>query len=586
MLKKAGYFWGIVGLIVGMFAVTVWAGSPDVLSQNDVRLYRRALKAYEAADIKTGDKAAGQIKDDSLKGYLLYTKYFSKGYRTKANQVVQWLNAYGDLPLAPDMYALGEQKKAKLPKRKPKGIFGGASGSCSYVAREDPIDLLSGRSFSYLNGAKRKQAVRDMAQIARYLRRGKTLNAKRLIESDTVRQRFSKTDWDAARTALAFSYFLDGENDQALSLSRAVLKRSASQFPQAAWTAGLVSWRMNQTKDAADYFHQALIHPKVYPLLQASAAFWEARARLKLGQFEQVGDLLEIAAKHQRTFYGILAMRLLGRDLRHVWDAPPRPEDDMSADFSHPALNRFYALKQIGRDEWAARELSKVYLESDNQSKSILLMISEQNDFADELVMISGKLKNDNVRYPAPNWTPKDGWQADKALVFAFVLQESCFNTRAKSAVGALGLMQIMPQTGRELARLLQYPWSLKRLNDPAYNLSLGQNYLLRLMKRPEIQGNLMFTALSYNAGPGNLIKWKKKMDFKDDPLLFLESIPSRETRGFVERIMVNYWIYRSLMEQPLVSLDETVAGRWPIYNSFETQESATKEALSGNVVK
>lgn len=563
----------IISILI-VWGISVHATSPSILNKTDVRLYRQALKAYESADIKTGDKVSKKIQNNTLKGYLLYTKYFSKGYRTKPSQIVQWLNAYEDLPIASDMYVLGQQKKASLPPKKPHDLYGSASGSCSYVAREDPIDLLYGRSFSYLNEKKRKQAQRDMRQIARYLRRGKTLNAKQLIESDKVRKTFSKTDWDATRTALAFSYFLDGENDQALALSNAVLKRSGSQFPQAAWTAGLVSWRLNKTQEAAEYFHKALTHPKVYPLLQAGAAFWEARSRLKLGQFEQVGELLEIAAQHQRTFYGILAMRLLGRDLQHVWDAPPRPEDDVTADFSHPALTRFYALKQIGREEWASKELAKLYLESDNQSKSILLMISEQNDFSDELIMISGKLKNDKVRYPAPNWTPKDGWRVDKALVFAFVLQESCFNTRAKSAVGALGLMQIMPKTGRELARILKYPWSLRHLNDPAYNLSLGQNYLLKLMQREGINGNLMFTALSYNAGPGNLIKWKQKMNFNDDPLLFLESIPSRETRGFVERIMVNYWIYRSLMNQPLISLDETATGRWPIYTTFETAVS------------
>lgn len=567
----------ILGIIV-ICGLSVHATSPNILNETDVRLYRQALKSYESADIKTGDRVSKKIKDNTLKGYLLYTKYFSKGYRTKSSQIVKWLESYKDLPVAPDMYALGQQKKTLLSPEKPRDIYGSASGSCSYVEREDPIDLLYGRSFSYLNEKKRKQAQRNMRQIARYLRRGKTLNAKQLIESDKVRKTFSKTDWDATRTALAFSYFLDGENDQALALSNSVLNRSGSHFPQAAWTAGLVSWRLNKTQEASEYFHKVLTHPKVYPLLQASAAFWEARSRLKLGQFERVGELLEIAAQHQRTFYGILAMRLLGRDLQHVWDTPPHPEDDVTADFSHPALTRFYALKQIGREEWASKELAKLYLESDNQAKSILLMISEQNDFSDELVMISGKLKNDKVRYPAPNWMPKDGWRVDKALVFAFVLQESCFNARAKSAVGALGLMQIMPKTGRELARILKYPWSLRHLNDPAYNLSLGQNYLLKLMQREGINGNLIFTALSYNAGPGNLIKWKQKMDFNNDPLLFIESIPSRETRGFVERIMVNYWIYRSLMNQPLESLDETAAGHWPIYNAFETSVSQ-KEA-------
>ena len=89
----------------------------------------------------------------------------------------------------------------------------------------------------------------------------------------------------------------------------------------------------------------------------------------------------------------------------------------------------------------------------------------------------------------------------------------------------------------------------------------------MRLMDEyPQVQINLIFLAVAYNAGPGNLNKWKNKMSYQGDPLLFLESIPSKETRGFVERILVNYWTYRHLMEASLDTLDAVVRGEWPIY--------------------
>ena len=56
-------------------------------------------------------------------------------------------------------------------------------------------------------------------------------------------------------------------------------------------------------------------------------------------------------------------------------------------------------------------------------------------------------------------------------------------------------------------------------------------------------------------------------MDYQNDPLLFLEVIPSKETRGFVERILMNYWVYRNLMGQSLQTLDDVVQGNWPIYD-------------------
>ncbi len=546
-----------------------WSASQAVLSNQDVKSYQRILKAHETGDIKTAKKLTTNLENKLLLGYVLYDRYFSKHYKTSKKEISNWLKSYADLPVAVDIYELGRQKKASLPQ-KPKGIFGGNAGTCSAVFRPEPIDLLRDRSFSYLSTERRKKAQKIMKQIYRYINRGKTLNARQLIESKDAQNLFSYTDHDAARTALAFSYFIDGEDEKGYDFITNVLKHSADEIPQAHWVAGLISWRQNKWERAATHFANAANHKKTYPLLKASASFWAARAYLKLGQYPQVGDYLEKAAGYPRLFYGILAMRLLAQDLGHVWDEPPEIDDDVQAHFSHPALTRFYALRQIGRDEWAQKELSKLYLEADAEAKGILLMISQKNDFDDDLLAMTGTLGDGSTRYPAPNWTPKDGWKVDKALVYAFVRQESCFNKRAESSVGALGLMQIMPDTGRELARSLSYPFQKKLLKEPEYNLSLGQNYLLRLMNLPAVGNNLMFVAVAYNAGPGNLIKWKKKMDYRNDPLLFLESIPSKETRSFVERIVVNYWIYRNLMGQALTSLDATANGTWPTYTSIE----------------
>ncbi len=549
-------------LLLG-FALPTVAG-PAILSDRDVAAYQRILKAHQANDFKTAKKVEGTIKDKLLMGYVLYDRYFSKGYRTKGTEIVNWLNKYSDLAVASDVYALGVQKKAKLPPR-PRGIFGGNSGACLGVQRIEPIDLIRGLSFSYLNAANRQKAQRIMRQIERYILAGKTLNAKRVIEEKTTKKLLSKRDLLLARTALAFSYFIDDADLLAMEQLRPVLD-SGMEIPLAWWTAGLVSWRQENYPQAGDYFEKVAKAKTAYPLLKNAGAVWAARSLLKQGKYQAVGAYLEQAASFPRTFYGLLAMRMLGQDLSHVWDEPATPSDDVIGDFSHPALTRFYALRQIGADEWAQKELAKLYLEADTEAQGILLMISQKNGFADDLLGIAGTLNGDEARYPAPNWTPQDGWKVDKALVFAFVRQESCFNKRAESAMGALGLMQIMPQTGREQAALLQMPWKRQKLKEPAYNLSLGQNYLLRLMASEAVQNNLIFTAVAYNAGPGNLMKWKKKMNYNDDPLLFLESIPSKETRSFVERIIVNYWIYRSLMGASLQSLDDVVQGNWPMY--------------------
>ncbi len=562
-----GRIWGLI-----CFCLIGWGTTgrtESVLTAADVATYRHIFQAQHQGRFQKADTLRNKLANKVLDGYVLYDRYFSPHYKTKKNEITTWLTRYGDWAVAPDVYALGKQKKATLPIPAPKGIFGGKAGTCSAVFRPEPIDLLRNPAFSYLSGEKRTRARRAARRMYRALNRGKTMNARLILESEDVQDLFSRTDYDSARTALAFSYFIDGMDDKALAYVVPALKRSGDSIPLAYWVAGLAAWRTEDYAAAATYFAAAAEHKKKYPLLEAGASVWAARSYLKNGDYERVVPYLERASRYPRLFYGILAMRLLAQDLGHVWDEPALPNDDVSADFSHPALERFYALQQVGKKDWAERELSQLYLNADDEAKGILLMISQQRGFASDLLVLTGTLGDGSTRYPAPNWTPKDGWKVDKALVYAFVRQESCFNKRAESAVGALGLMQIMPATGRELAQILQYPFRKQLLKEPEYNLSLGQNYLLRLMDMPTVGNNLMFLAVAYNAGPGNLNKWKKKMKC-EDPLLFLESIPSRETRSFVERIVVNYWIYRNLMGQPLASLDTVAGGDWPCYQALE----------------
>lgn len=547
----------------------------NVLSDKDIQIYKEIFSAQSKGQFEKAKSAEKKLKNKLLLGYVLYDRYFSKRYKTQKGEVVSWLKKYNDLAIADDMYALGQQKKADLTGLKPKGLFGSRTGACTYVTRTEPIDLIKNISFSYLSQGRRVEAQKLMRQIGRYLGAGKTLNARKLIDGEKADNLFNKFAHNSARTALAFSYFLDNENELALQYARQAMRGSGSDIPLASWAAGLAAWRLNDYQAAADYFEKTAGLKKTYPLLRAASAFWAARANLRLGNYERVGDYLELASEYPRTFYGFMAMRLLGQDLTHIWDSPASSQDDVVGDFSHPALERFYALRQIGQDEWAKRELSKLYVEADKDAKGVLLMISEQSGFDDELLAVSGELAGaEDLRYPAPHWVPIDGWKADRALVFSFVKQESCFNARAQSSVGAVGLMQIMPATGRELAKKMDYPWSVNRLKDPEYNLSLGQNYLLKLMDNGEVNYNLIFLAVAYNAGPGNLAKFKARMNYQNDPLLFIESIPSKETRSFVERILVNYWVYRSLMGQSMQSLDDVAGGLWPIYRARDAQEN------------
>jgi len=122
----------------------------------------------------------------------------------------------------------------------------------------------------------------------------------------------------------------------------------------------------------------------------------------------------------------------------------------------------------------------------------------------------------------------------DPNLVRALILQESYYNPKAKSAVGATGLMQLMPPTAKEHASRLRIPFVASRLENPDVNVTLGTYHLRMLVNL--FGGNTYYAVASYNAGQGNVMKWRRAAPGKP-PDEFLESIPFPETRNYVKRV-------------------------------------------------
>ncbi len=122
----------------------------------------------------------------------------------------------------------------------------------------------------------------------------------------------------------------------------------------------------------------------------------------------------------------------------------------------------------------------------------------------------------------------------DPYLVMALILQESSFQPNAKSAVGAIGLMQLMPATGKELGQKLHGRLSITRIDDPVTNIELGTYHLRHMIRL--FGNNVQLAVASYNAGQGNVLRWRRAAPSKpmDE---FLESIPFPETRNYVKRV-------------------------------------------------
>jgi soluble lytic murein transglycosylase len=132
----------------------------------------------------------------------------------------------------------------------------------------------------------------------------------------------------------------------------------------------------------------------------------------------------------------------------------------------------------------------------------------------------------------------------DPYFVYAVIRQESTFNPDIISPSGAIGLMQIMPATGKTIARELKEPFSTDSLFSPAVNIRFGAYYLSQLLD--QFNENEVLALASYNAGPTNAMGWYLRNRDKDFDL-FVEDIDFSETRNYVKKVLGNYWFYLKL---------------------------------------
>ena len=117
--------------------------------------------------------------------------------------------------------------------------------------------------------------------------------------------------------------------------------------------------------------------------------------------------------------------------------------------------------------------------------------------------------------------------------------------------------MQLMPSTAKFISKNKKISKNNSNiLKEPLLNIEIGLDYIDYLLKLKIVDNNLVYMAAAYNAGPGNLKKWLNEINHNNDSLLFMESIPSRETRWFMEKILTNYWLYKNQFNEDVISLN------------------------------
>ena len=429
------------------------------------------------------------------------------------------------------------------------------------------------KSKKKLTKNQKKEKRKLLLSIKSRVNRGWPTGAVKLLNQRDVKILLDQVEIDQQKELIAKGYFLANKDKLAIEYAKQALKNSFIHVPYANWTAGLASWRLKDYKLSSKFFSDFSISLQDDEWHQASGSYWAARAYSELNDFEKINYWLKRAAKNPSSFYGLLASIILGIENPIDWHKDKLDPNIETNITNLPSGKRIKALIQVGLIEELEKEIIKLNSSMNKEVAIWSIEIAQYFNLAYTQLKIVSQLSEYGIElpikyfYPIPNWQPNGGYTINPALMYAFMHQESKFNLSAKSHRGAMGLMQIMPRT----AKFISKNKKVKRNNssillNPEINIEVGQEYIEYLMNHEKINKNLIYLTAAYNGGPGNLSKWLDETNYQNDPLFFMESIPSRETRWFIEKVLTKYWLYKSQIGEKSYSLELLSEGRNPIY--------------------
>jgi len=303
--------------------------------------------------------------------------------------------------------------------------------------------------------------------------------------------------------------------------------------------------------------------------LAPEAAFWVGKWAKQIGREQDAKTAFEYTIlRYPESYFAWRSAVFLGwpvGDFTTVRDLSPnvvRPPQRVEPTAGSAVLKELYQLGQ-DRDAWKLWQIEFTNRVEPSISEQFTdgLMRLAVGDNLDGLWMVGSLRQRENpaerkeylalrqqpdywqTLYPFPYLENIVKWSQERKinslLVTALIRQESRFMPRIKSAVGATGLMQVMPETGEWVANKINFKkYSLDNVDD---NIKLGTWYLGHT--HDEYKNNSMLAVASYNAGPNAVADWLKRFNFSD-PDAFAEKIPFPETKGYVKSVFENYWNY------------------------------------------
>jgi soluble lytic murein transglycosylase-like protein len=530
---------------------------PTLLTQEDRDFYRQVFAALSRQDWTAARALFDKRPDGPLHPVARAQYYLAAGSpHADAQALTQLLAQAPDLPWSDALARLAIKRGATaLPAALPDAqqLF----AQPAMARRAKPHSIADGTMPETIASA-----------IFARIKADDPMGAKVLLDGiDATLSSDARAEW---RQKIGWAFYINNDDATARTVAQSALEGGSGPWlAEALWTAGLAAWRLDDYAGAAETFARAAGMTQNAELASA-ANYWAARAWLRARQPERVTPSLRAAAAQHDTLYGMLAAEALGLREASAAAAPDFTNDDWQKLRTLGNVRLAVQLAEIGADGLADQVLRHQARIGDPSLYAPLSRLARDLGLpATQLWMAAnapaGAHADDAARFPAPRWVPANGWKVDPALLFAHALQESNFRTEATSPAGARGLMQVLPGTARQLARVDPAMEGRDRqLELPDVNLAFGQTYLTLLRDKPATQGLLPKVIAAYNAGPLPIDRWNTQIRDHGDPLLWMESIPYWETRGYVTAVLRNYWMYERQAGGPSESRLGLVQLLWP----------------------
>ena len=344
------------------------------------------------------------------------------------------------------------------------------------------------------------------------------------------------------------------------------------EYAEAEWLCGWIALTFLDDPNMALQHFKNFYTNVGYPISLSRGAYWLGKTYKVINNKQKSNEWFTEAAKYLNTYYGQLAFVEINPTESFSLEDQKKVSEKFIKEFNKNSLikivNLLYELDKTKYTKDFLKHLASIDIENGSEILAGKLAVEVgRYDFAIQISKQASYEKRfyNELNYPVIE-TPKlvnKKTMPKSELVLAVIRQESEFDQKANSYVGARGMMQLMPYTAKLVAKQAKLPYVKSKLKtDPNYNIKLGSYYLAGLLE--EYEGSYPFALAAYNAGPKRVKYWKKingnpqkkKISYVD----WIELIKFKETRNYVQRVLENINVYRYILKGKPIK----------IYNFFE----------------